>query len=497
MMASKKRRWLPLCFVLMLQAGCTTGPLTPLQGPVDTPPRFKGGDPAAARIQGEWWKVYHDDVLNNLVETTLHNNPNLDVAFARLRAAREAVKGTSASFLPRIDADAGFGYSRTSPYTPFGEALGQQSIKGNTYSVEATVAWEPDIWGRVANAVEVADTKVVLAKIEVDSYMLILCAEVVQFYWQMRSAESDLAILQAFQQSRAETEQVLASKFKGGLIGELELARARADVANAAAELEDAQKRRELNEHSLATLTGRPIADFSVPPSPAVAQRKFLPPAPPRMAPGLPADILARRPDLAATTQNIRAAIADRNIAETAFYPSIKLTGNFGFASMELRTLLQGKQLSFGPIAISLPIFDGGRNKANLAAADARYQEAIAAHKSKLLLALKEVDDALTEVTSNEAALEQRQKALDAARRVEAVARVRFDKGLGNYFDVMDSQRTILSIERAMLQSRAQSLTASVQLVRAVGGGWQADEAVTSAQSYRAAVPTTDTGLAR
>jgi multidrug efflux system outer membrane protein len=277
----------------------------------------------------------------------------------------------------------------------------------------------------------------------------------------------------------------MASQYKGGLIGELELARARSDVATAAAELEEARKRRDLNEHSLATLTGSPIASFSVPPAFADARRDFLLPAPPRMAPGVPADILARRPDLAATAQNIRASIADRNIAETAFYPTIKLTGNFGFASMELRNLTNGQQFSFGPLAISLPIFDGGRNKANLAAADARYQEAVAAHKSKLLLALKEVDDALTEVSSNEAALEQRQKALDAARRAEAVARFRFDKGLGNYFDVLESQRTILSIERAMLQNRSQSLVTSVQLVRAVGGGWKADEAVSAARSYR------------
>ncbi|WP_168991427.1 efflux transporter outer membrane subunit [Paraburkholderia sp. UYCP14C] len=485
MMAIRKKGWLLLCFVLLLQAGCSTGPLTPIEGPVDTPARFKGGDPAAAPIQGEWWKAYHDDVLTGLVEATLRNNPNLNVAFARLRAAREEVKATSAGLLPRIDANAEFSYLHTSPYTPFGEALGQQSIEGRQYSVGASVAWEPDLWGRVANAVEVADTRVVLARIEIDSYMLILCAEVVQSYWQMRSAELDSAILRAFQQSRAETEQVLASQYKGGLIGELELARARADVASAAAELADAGKRRDLSEHSLATLTGRPIADFSVPPAFTNLQRDFLLPPPPRIAPGMPADILARRPDLAASAQHIRAAIADRNIAETAFYPSIKLTGNFGFASMELRTLLEGQQFSLGPVAISLPIFDGGRNKANLAAADARYQEAVASHKSKLLLALKEVDDALTEIAAGEAAVEQRQKALDAARRAEAVARFRFDKGLATYFDVMDSQRTMLSIERAMLQNRTQALVASVQLVRALGGGWKAGEVVTPAQLYR------------
>ncbi len=192
--------------------------------------------------------------------------------------------------------------------------------------------------------------------------------------------------------------------------------------------------------------------------------------------------ILSRRPDLAASAQDIRAAIADRNIAETAFYPTIKLTGDFGFASRDLGSLLSGQQLSFGPLAISLPIFDGGRNKANLAAADARYQEAVASHKSKLLLALKEVDDALTEIATNETAVTARQQALDAARRAIAVAKARQKSGLTNYLDVLESERTMLTIERASLQNRMRALVASVELVRAVGGGWDAGSAVTPGQ---------------
>lgn len=474
-----------LLIAALLQAGCSTGPVTPLEKPIQAPQRYKGGDPSARRIEGKWWEAYQDPVLNQLVQTTLKDNPNLGVAYARLRAAREQVNATASAALPRIDASAGLGYSRSSPETPFGLALGRQSIKGTEYTIGAAVAWEPDVWQRVANAVEVADSKVELAKIEIDSYMLILCAEVVQFYWQMRSAESELAVLNAMQSSRAETVRLMASRYKGGLIGDLELAKARAELGNTTAEIQDARKRRELNEHSLATLTARPIADFSVPPVPRQGDDlDFLPPAPPALAPGLPADILSRRPDMAASTQNIRATIAERNIAEAAFYPTISLTGDFGFASKELGTLLKGRQLSLGPLAISLPIFDGGRNKANLAAADARYQEAVASHKSKLLLALKEVDDALTDIKTNESAVAQRQQALDAARRAVAVAKFREGKGLSNYLDVLDSERVMLAIQRASVQNRMEALVASVHLVRAIGGGWNAGDAVTPAQLY-------------
>lgn len=486
MMAGSRRDWLLLLnLVLLLQAGCAPRALTPLHFRVEAPARFKGGNANAERIEGKWWEAYQDDVLNRLVETTLRNNPAMDIVYARLKAAREQVKVASSGSRPRVDGSTGVNYSRTSPNTPLGAAFGHQSIKGPQYTVQVGASWEPDMWQRVANAVEIADSKVELAKIDIDALTLLLCTEVVQFYWLMRSAEAELGMLRAIHQSRVEAERVLQTRHKSGLVGDLELATARMEVANATADFEDARRRRELNEHHLATLTGRPLAEFSVPPAPADGQKDFLLPAPPRMTPGLPADMLARRPDMAATTQNIRAAIADRHIAEAAFYPSIKLTGDFGFASKELQTLAQGTQLSLGPLAISLPLFDGGRNKAHLAASDARHQEAMAAHKSKLLLALREVDDALTEMATNEAAVKRRQEALDAARQAEKITRFRYDKGLTDYMAVMGAQRTTLSIARAVLHNRSQALVASVQLVRAVGGGWNAGEAVTPAHLYR------------
>lgn len=474
-----------------LLTGCSSEPLTPVADHTGSPQRFRGADTRPNSIQAKWWLAYNDEVLNKLVETTLHDNPNLGVVHARLRAAREQLKATGADRLPRVDGSAGFSNSRTSANSPFGQALGNQSIKGNQYTVGANVAWEPDIWGRVARAIDVADTKVELAKIEIDAYMLILCAEVVQFYWQMRSAEAELAVLQAMVQSRTDTVSVLDARLKKGLISELDVARARAELANAQADVHDAAKRRALMEHSLATLTNQPISDFRVAPIHVAAHMDSKPtpplPAPPAMAPGLPAQILQRRPDMAQSSQHLRAALASRDIAETALYPSIRLTGDFGYASKELRTLLDSgsRQFSLGPLSISLPLLDGGKIKANIATADARYQEAVAAHKSKLLLALKEVDDAMAEIAANEGAVQARQQGLEHARRANAVARSRYDKGLANYLDVMDTERTLLAIEKNMLRERGQALVASVQLVRALGGSWNAGEAVTPAQLYQ------------
>jgi multidrug efflux system outer membrane protein len=475
----------------LMLAGCSSEPLTPVADHTDSPSRFRGADTSPNNIQAKWWLAYHDEVLNKLVETTLHDNPNLGIVYARLRAAQEQVKATNADSLPRIDGMAAFGNSRTSANSPFGQALGKQPIKGNQYTSGLSASWEPDIWRRVARAVDVADTKVQLARIEIDAYMLILCAEVVQFYWQMRSAEAELTVLQAIVQSRTDTVGLLDSRLQKGLISELDLARAKVELANAQADLHEARKRRTLMEHSLATLTNRPISDFRVAPvhvDSELADTQALPlPPPPAMAPGLPAQILQRRPDMAESTQHIRAALASRDIAETALYPTIKLTGDFGFASKELRDLFDSgsRQFSLGPLSISLPLLDGGRIRANIATADARYQEAVAAHQSKLLLALKEVDDAMAEIAANEGAVQARQQGLAHARRAHEVARSRYDKGLANYLDVMDTERALLAIERNMLRERGQALVASVQLVRALGGSWNAGEAVTPAQLYQ------------
>ena len=283
-----------------------------------------------------------------------------------------------------------------------------------------------------------------------------------------------MALLETTRDARAEAEGLLSSRFNAGLIGEFDMLRARVELASAQADIEDARRRRSLAEHALATLTGRALRDFSVAPTNRAEQL----PAPPAVAPGLPADLLARRPDLAASSQLVRAQLAQRAVAQAAFYPTITLTGDFGYASRSLEDLVQGgsRQINLGPLALSLPMFDGGRNQANLALAQAAYHEALAGHRNTLLLALREVDDALTEIEARQAQMRAQQKALDAARRAAGIAGERYNKGVASYLDAIDAQRSVLAIERGVLQSRAHALYASVQLVRALGGGWNAKQ---------------------
>ncbi len=455
-----------------MSSGCTNLSTKTLYDP-KVPNKYGGAPEETSNIPHKWWLIYNDDVLNGLVETTLKDNPNLGIVYSRLTAASALVRVAKSDSHLHLDAATGVGYSRTSETTALGNALGRQSIRGHQYSINTSASWEFDLWKRVANAVEAANAKVVMAKIDVDSYVLILSAEVVAYYWQVRAAEADLAIFMAMRAKHEETVKLLNARLDRGFINELDLSRAQSELANSTVDIEDAKKRRVLAVHGLATLTGNAISEFSVP----MASAQSLPP-PPAVTPGLPADILARRPDLAESTQSIRASLAQRGIAKAAFYPSIRLTSNYGFASKELDETLQNnsREFAIGPLAISLPIFDGKKNRSNFVVAEARYQEAIATHKSRLLIALREVDDALTEIKSNEEQVRALEQSLTSAKRTALITQTRYQKGVNSFLEVTDADRNVLLTEHRLINHREKTLLASVQLIRALGGGWNAGE---------------------
>ena len=198
-------------------------------------------------------------------------------------------------------------------------------------------------------------------------------------------------------------------------------------------------------------------------------------PQPPTIPAGLPASLLAQRPDLAASVATLKAANANIGVAEGAFYPTLSLTGNFGFASESLSELVKSgsRQFSVGPLALSLPILDGGRNKANLKAAQSRYNEALANHQGKLLTALREVEDALSDVQQRQQQGKAQAESREAAARAYLVARTRYERGLSTYLDVTDAQRSALAADRAAVQIDTQRLLAAVAVARSLGAGWQ------------------------
>ena len=460
-----------LCALLAL-AGCSTVGKDFVEPAGASAPSWRHADAAradSARLPAEWWTVFNDATLNALEQRAVRDNPGVKASAQRLLQAQAQLGTLRAAQGPTVNVGTSVSNTRSSALTAQSLALGGRSIKGDNYTIGASLSYELDLWGRVKRVVESADAQALATQDERDGVILLVSAQVATTYWQLRGMDAEQAILKDALGARLEAQQVVEARFNGGLTNELDVSRARVERANAEADLHEVQRQRNLLEHSLAVLAGLS------PSSPLIAAAsKPVLPEPPAIPVGLPASLLSQRPDLAASVAGLRAANANVAVAEGAFYPSLSLTGNFGYASESLGQLTNSgaRQFSIGPLALSLPLFDGGRNKANLAQSKARYAEAIANHEGKLLTALREVEDALSDA-------EQRQKqgavqlqSQQAAARAVLVAKARYERGLSTYLDVTDAQRSSLAADRAAAQIRTQRLLATVAVARSLGAGW-------------------------
>jgi multidrug efflux system outer membrane protein len=432
------------------------------------------GASETAQLPQQWWSVFGDDTLNRLEQQALRDSPSVKAAAQRLLQAEAQLGVVRSQQSPAVGLNAGISNSRTSANTSQGLALGGRSISGNNYSVGTTFSYELDIIGRVRRAVEAADSQALVAQADRDGVLLLLSSQVAQTYWQLRGLDAEATILRNALETRRETEDLVNARFNAGLSNELDTSRARIERANAEADLEEVQRQRNALEHGLAVLLG------ASPSTTVLAPAAGALPAPPSIPAGLPASLLSHRPDLAGSVASIKAANANIGVAEGAFYPSVTLTGNLGFASESLSDIAKGgsRVFSVGPLGLSLPLFDGGRNDANLKLAKARYEEAVANHEGRLLTALREVEDALSDVQQRQQQGKVQAVSRDAAARAYLVARTRYERGISTYLDVTDAQRSSLAADRAAVQIDTQRLLAAVSVARAMGAGWQAEGAL-------------------
>lgn len=455
--------------------GCTTvGP--DFRAPADAADasyRHAASGKDAVRLPARWWTVFGDGTLDSLETRALRDNPGVQAAAQRLLQAQAQLGVVRAGQAPTVSVGAGVSNSRTSAETSQGLALGGRSIEGNNFSIGASLSYELDLWGRVRRVVEASDAQALAAQDDRDGVLLLLSSQVASSYWQLRGLDAELAVLKNALGARREAQELIEARFKAGLTNELDVSRARIERANAEADLHEVQRQRNTVEHALATLVG------ASPSAPLLADTADAPlPQPPAIPVGLPASLVGQRPDLAASVAQLKSFNAQVGVAEGAFYPSLSLTSNFGFASEHLRDLASGgaRQFSIGPLALSLPVFDGGRNRANLALSKARYEEAVANHQARLLTALREVEDALSDVQQRRQQGEVQAQAQAAAARALLVAQARYQRGVSTYLDVTEAQRTSLAADRAASQIRTQRLLATVAVARALGGGWEQGE---------------------
>jgi multidrug efflux system outer membrane protein len=299
--------------------------------------------------------------------------------------------------------------------------------------------------------------------------LLTLQTDVTRNYFNLRILDAQLDLLRRTIELRSRNLQLVTSLFNNGQVGRLDVVTAETELANAQAETAALKRQRTATEHALAVLVGEPAASFNLPlPPPNLEVR------PPKIAAGLPSALLERRPDIAAAERQMIAANARIGMAKAAFFPAVSLTGSAGYASEELSRLFEwdNRIWSLGPF-VTLPVFDAGSNRAKLAQAEAAWQESVARYRQQVLIAFREVEDALADIRILAEQAEAQQRALTSARQAAELSGKRYRAGLVSYLEVVVSERTALAIELLTNQVLEQRFQASVSLIKALGGGWQ------------------------
>ena len=457
---------LGLGLLCCLAAGCAVGP-DYARPTVPSQTGWKEGGTATntSVLPSQWWEIFHDPALSALETKAAASNQDLKRAVARVTEARALSRVSASALYPSIGANAAYSRNRFSENQA---GFPRQDMETDDYSASFDLSYELDVWGRVRRSMEAARADAAAVATDLEVVLLTLSADVARQYFQLRSLDNERLVVEATVDLRQDALRLQETRFQAGLINEVDVSRARTELANVEADLHAIARSRAQAEHALAVLCGEPPGQFSV----AVLASSLIVPQVPA---GLPSTLLQRRPDLVEAELGLQAASARIGVAKAAFYPTIKLTGTAGLATADLGTFLTwpSKVWSVGP-SIHFPIFEGGRNRANLEATKAQYEESVAAYRGTVLNALREVEDALSDLGSLARQSEAVDRALRAARDTSNLADDRYQRGLSNYLDVVDAQRAAFDAEREAIQLSGQRAASTILLIKALGGGWEA-----------------------
>lgn len=425
---------------------------------------WKTATPSDAFARGEWWRIYEDPTLDELELRALDANQDLRAAAARVLQARAAAGVARGTYWPQAAVGGSVTRERNSTTT---DNVLPNSLT-TTYRAPLEASWELDLFGRVRRLNEGARAELEASAALFEVVRLSLTADVATNYFTLVALEQELASVRNTVDLRRRAADLIAARVRSGTAADLDLARAETELAVTEAEQVALWRQRSAVLNALAVLVGEPASSFEL----EIASRRL---AVPEVPVGLPSELLERRPDVAAAERALAAANARIGVAKAAFFPAISLTGFAGQASGDIDRLFDSDSRiwSIGP-RLYLPIFQGGRNRANLARSRAAYEEAVAEFRQRVLVAFREVQDALTatKLLNEQSAAQAR--ALEAARRTAARAQTRYDAGFVSYLEVIDAQRSVYALERSDAQLAAQRANARVALIKALGGGWHA-----------------------
>ncbi len=464
--------------LLGLAAGCTVGPRysrpAPPAPPPDawkTQPPWQEAAPKDSIPKGAWWKVFNDPALDAYEQQLLQANQSLVAARDRLDQARSLARVATADMFPQLSADPSALREYSGANRPLaGQAPPVSAYTQSVYTVPFSLSYEVDLFGRVRHNVEGANASLQSTAADLQNVQLVLTAELAADYFTLRELDAEFQVVQESVGYQQKGLDLVKNRHEGGIASGLEVAQQAALLDSTVSQLALVQESRAQFEHAIAVLVGQSASSLSLPVAPLSA-------APPPVPLGVPSDVLERRPDISTAERLMAYQNAQVGIARSAFYPHITLSGSGGWQSRDLGSLLNAPSLfwSLGADALQ-PIFEGGRNRANLAAARAAYDQSVANYRQSVLTAFQEVEDGISNLSTLSQALATQGAAVEESRRALAIANNRYIGGVTSYLDVINAQTTLLTSERLQTQLLGQQMVSSVYLVKALGGGWDASE---------------------
>lgn len=459
---------LALGATLAILSGCAVGP-SYSRPTVASPTTWKETMVATstAVLPAKWWSIFNDAELDSLETQAVAANQDLRRAVARVAESRALARMSEADLYPTLSASGGHSINRVSENTANAP---RRDFEHEEHYRQLELSYEIDVWGRVRRSIEASKAELAATETDMQVVLLTLTSDVALHYLLLRSLDREKQVTQSTIDLRRDTVKLQETRYRAGLINEVDVTRARTELANVEAELHSITRSRAQLEHALAILCGKAPAEFAL----AAASKNVVPPEIPA---GLPSSLLERRPDVVVAEEKLRAECARIGVAEAAFFPTIKLTGYAGGATADFGTLLDWSSRfgALGP-SVNFPIFEGGRNKANLNAAKARYEQSTAAYRGTVLNAFREVEDSLSDLSTLAAQHEAVSRAVKSARTTATLANERYQQGLTSYLDVVDAQRAALQAERTEVQLQGQRAVSTILLAKALGGGWERDQ---------------------
>jgi NodT family efflux transporter outer membrane factor (OMF) lipoprotein len=462
-------------------AACSFAP--PYKVPATSPPAenfqeakdWKLAEPHDAVSRGDWWSIFNDAQLDQLESAASNANQNLKAAFARLQQARADTRIARADLFPQLTSQASVERARTSPNSP--RFLPGYPTTGTDFNVEADVSYEVDLWGRVRNEVSSYKSLQQASAADLASMQLSVQAEVANDYFTLRSRDRQQVLLD---KTVADYETSLALEqhlFDGGAVPLSDLAQARAQVETARTQAADNGLARAQTEHAIAVLIGVNPSGYHLLPNPLPADITA-----PAIDPGLPSSLLERRPDIAEAERRVASANAQIGVARAAYFPQFNLMGSAGYNSVHSYNWLSAPSRfwSFGP-EVTLPIFEGGRLVAQTEHAKAAYEEQVANYRNTVLTAYQDVEDNLAAQRQLAQEEQTQAAAVEATQTASEQAQHRYNAGAVTFLEVSVAETALLQAQLTAVNIQLRRLSASVLLVKALGGGWRQADLATAA----------------